>query len=301
MPEGDTVARLARDLHDALAGQKIEASDFRVPAHATADLRGWTVSEAVSRGKHLLLRTLSPDGAKRLTIHSHLRMDGSWRVLPRANRTEAAAQADRESTKPQSDPSAAARRIAPRRGFPASRWFAGADVRIVLTFGPVVAVARAVSEVRLMPTDNEAQYLAHLGPDPLGADWDAPAAVSRLKTAHAQLLSTALLDQRVLAGVGNVYRCEVLFLMGINPKTVVADVSNLDAVVDCAAHLLQSNVDRRWRVTTGDERRGRELWVYDRAGQPCRRCGSGIRRSTIGAANAHDAPRIIFWCPTCQA
>ena len=274
MPEGDTVARLARTLGAQLNGKVLHATDFRVPAHATADLSDWVISDVVARGKHLLIRTVAPDGVRHLSLHSHLRMDGSWRLFPRAG----AARATR------------------RRQFP------GADVRVVLTTAESYAVARAVTEVRLIPTADEGRMLNHLGPDPLGDDWDAAIAVDRMKAASTELLSTALLDQRIMTGVGNVFRCEVLFLAGVNPWRLVADVPLIADVVDCAARLLQENASRRWRVTTEDDRRGRELWVYGRARQPCRRCGNAVRSGTVGsgAPDAHDAPRLIYWCATCQ-
>lgn len=274
MPEGDTVARLAHTLSGQLKGLVLHATDFRVPAHATADLSDWLIDDVVARGKHLLIRTVAPDGVRKLSLHSHLRMDGSWRVLPRLG----AARSTRR------------------------RQFTSADVRVVLTTADSYAVARAVTEVRLIPTADEGQLLNHLGPDPLGDDWDADIAVARLQAARTDLLSTALLDQRIMTGIGNVFRCEVLFLAGVNPWRQVVDVPHVDEVVACAARLLQENATRRWRVTTGDDRRGRELWVYGRARQPCRRCGSAVRSGTVGSGepNAHDAPRLIYWCPTCQ-
>lgn len=274
MPEGDTVARLAHTLAEKLNGALLRETDFRVPAHATANLSGWRITEVAARGKHLLIRTIAPDEHRKLTLHSHLRMDGSWRLISRA---ESAAQAR------------------PRR-------FLGADVRVVLTTSDTHAVARAVTEVRLIPTVDEAVMLGHLGPDPLAQDWDAGEATARLGAARDTLLSTALLDQRIMAGIGNVFRCEVLFLAGVNPWRTVAQVPHISEIVDCAATLLQENVKRRSRVTTGDDRRGHQLWVYGRAGQPCRRCGGAVRSGTVGsgAPERHDAARIIYWCATCQ-
>lgn len=276
MPEGDTIARLARTLDCALANEVLVHSDFRVPAHATASLTGWQMCGAVARGKHLLMRVTDPLTQRELSLHSHLRMDGSWRLVPRRA----------------ADVSTMQRR----------RPFQSADVRVVLTFARVYAVARAVTDVRLIPTADESAFLAHLGPDPLGTDWDSTIAAARLRTRDEQLLSGALLDQRAMAGVGNVFRSEILFLQGIHPRRRVSEVADIDAVVACAAELLRANVERRWRVTTGDERRGHELWVYGRARQPCRRCGHGIRSAHVGdgAPDAYDAPRLVFWCPHCQ-
>jgi endonuclease VIII len=260
MPEGDVVWRTARQLHSALAGRVLTRSDFRVPRFATADLTGRSVTAAVSRGKHLLIRT--DDGQ---TVHSHLRMDGSWRIRPAGGR-------------PPGDH----------------------RVRLVLGNDAWQAVGYLLAMVELLPSNDEDRVVGHLGPDLLGPDWDSAEAVRRLREHEALPVGAALLDQRNLAGIGNVYKCEVLFLRGISPWRPVRSIDGLDALVNLARRLLDANKDRAGHVTTGSTRRGEENWVYGRRGRPCRRCGTPI--ATAGQAAAGDDPqeRITFWCPRCQ-
>ncbi len=257
MPEGDVVWWYARRLHDALAGRVLTRSDFRVPRFATADLTGRTVTHAVSRGKHLLIRVEGD-----LIVHTHLRMDGSWRVRPASERVSASHQ-----------------------------------VRLVLGNETWVAIGYQLGIVELLPAAREAQATGHLGPDLLGPDWDPDEAVRRLSAAHDQAIGEALLDQRNLAGIGNLYKSEVLFLRGIDPWRPVGQVADLGALVALAWRLLDANKDSIGQVTTGIRRRGGQTWVYGRAGRACRRCGTTVRRAGQG-----DAPgeRVTFWCPTCQ-
>ncbi|HEX2316869.1 MAG TPA: DNA-formamidopyrimidine glycosylase family protein [Thermomonospora sp.] len=251
MPEGDVVWLTARRLHQALAGRVLTVSDFRVPALATADLRGRRVAEATARGKHLLVRV---DGG--LTVHTHLMMDGSWRIRPAGR---------------------------PPR-----------DHRIRLALGndASLALGYSLAVVELLPTAEEARAVGHLGPDLLGPDWDPGEAVRRLLERPGRPVGEALLDQTRLAGIGNVYKCEVLFLRGVNPWRPVGDVDDLRVLVDLAQRLLHANRSRHGHVTTGDLRRGHEHWVYGRAGRPCRRCGTRIERA--------EGDRVTFWCPRCQ-
>jgi endonuclease-8 len=263
MPEGDTVWNTARVLDRALGGGVIQSSDFRVPQLATADLTGWTVLHCRSRGKHLLLR-LTGDGQP-LTLHSHLRMDGTWRV-----------HAIGETA----------------RSRPAH------TIRVILRTLTTVATGYHLHEVALVPTAAEDTLVGHLGPDLLGpADepggWDPDEAVRRLQTQPEREIAEALLDQRNLAGIGNLYKAEILFLRGINPLSPVSSVPDLPRVVDLAHRLLSANRGRWTQATTGSLRRGQETYVYGRAGAPCRRCGTRIRRQVQGE-------RITYWCPTCQ-
>lgn len=262
MPEGDTVWRHARQLHEALAGARLTGSDFRLPALATADLTGWTVREAASRGKHLLIR-LTGAGRPR-TLHSHLRMDGSWRIF---------------------------RPGEPWRGGP------GHTVRIVLTTDAATAVGYRLHDVELVPTAREASVVGHLGPDLLGADWDLTEAVRRLRAVPDRPLAAALLDQRNLAGIGNLYACELAFLAGVSPWTPIGEVADLTALVDRAHRLLHTNRESWAQVTTGSSRPGEANWVHGRAGRPCRRCGTRVRQAP--STRGIDA-RVTFWCPRCQ-
>jgi endonuclease-8 len=252
-------------LHSALAGVVIRRCEFRVPQLATVDLAGWQVKECDSRGKHLLLRLTPPGDGRPMTLHSHLRMDGSWRIYSAGEVW---------------------------RGRPAHL------IRLVLRTLTTVAVGYHLHEIALVPTDEEASLVGHLGPDLLGppgepGGWDSVEAVRRLSAHPDQPIAEALLDQRNLAGIGNLYKAEVLFLRGINPWTPVSKVDRVDALVELAQKLMIANKGRWVQATTGSLRRGQEVYVYGRAGAPCRRCGTLIARDT-------QAERVTFWCPRCQ-
>lgn len=263
MPEGDTVWLAGRRLHDALAGRPLTRSDFRVPQLATADLAGRTVTEVVSRGKHLLFRL---DGAPDdpLTLHTHFRMDGTWHLYRTGER---------------------------RRGGP--DW----QVRVLLENADWQAVGYRLPVVELLPRDREVDAVGHLGPDLLGPDWDPAEAVRRLAAEPGREIGAALLDQSNLSGIGNLYKAETLFLAGVSPWRPVGEIDDLEAVVRLARRLLWINREHPWQVTTGVNRRGHEHWVFERTGRPCRRCGGPIR-----AARQGDPPydRITYWCPGCQ-
>jgi len=262
VPEGDTVYLTARHLHNALAGRVLTSSDFRVPQLATSDLSGRLVVECGSRGKHLLMRV---EGG--LTLHTHLRMDGSWRVFRAA-----------------------------------SRWSGGPahEIRVVLTNDEWTAVGYRLPVVELVHTDEEEDVVGHLGPDLLGPDWDEQVAVRRLLGAPDREIGPALLDQRNLAGIGNLYKCEVCFLSGVTPWTPVGEVADLTAVVHRAHRLLVANKDHWPQSTTGSLHRGEEHWVYRREKRPCRRCGSPIRRAMHAEAGREVEERVSYWCPHCQ-
>jgi endonuclease-8 len=251
------VWRTARRLHRALAGQALTSSDFRVPRYATADLAGSLVTQALARGKHLLIRV---EGG--VTVHTHLRMDGSWRVHP--------------ATGP------------PPRG---------PHIRLILANRAWRAVGYRLGVVEIVPTQAEHTVVGHLGPDLLGPDWDAAEAVRRLAAAPARPIGEALLDQRNLAGIGNIYKAEVLFLRGVSPWRPAGEVPDLTAMVTLAKRLLEANKERLGQVTTGVRRPGEETWVYGRAGRPCRRCGTPVNMAGQGDA---PADRVTFWCPHCQ-
>lgn len=259
MPEGDTVWNTARALHRALAGGRITASDFRVPRLATVDLTGWTVLESASRGKHLLLRLRGPSQER--TLHSHLRMEGAWRAYA-----------------------------------PGERWAARPAhlIRVVLRTAEAVAVGYHLHDLALVPTAEEESLVGHLGPDLLGADWDPAEAVRRLSAHPDTAIAEALLDQRNLAGIGNLYKCELLFLRGVDPWTPVRSVPDLPAMVTLAHKLLMANRGRWTQSTTGSLRRTETTYVYGRRAQPCRRCGTAIRK-------VEQADRVTYWCPACQS
>jgi endonuclease-8 len=258
MPEGDAVWLTARRLHGALAGRVLTRSDFRVPRYATTNLTGQLVTEAVSRGKHLLVRT-----EKGITVHTHLRMDGSWRVRPARDRV---ANSHR--------------------------------IRLILANSEWQALGYQLGVVEVLPTVSEHTVVGYLGPDLLGPDWDPAEAMNRLRAKPARPVGEALLDQRNLAGIGNVYKAELLFLRGISPWRPVGEVADLTALVGLAQRLLEANKERFGMVTTGVARRGEETWVYGRAGRPCRRCGTPVQSADQGPAAEE---RITYWCPRCQS
>jgi len=259
VPEGDTVWRVAARLHDALSGRPLRRTDFRVPLLATTDLAGRTVDGVVARGKRILTRI--DDG---LTLHSHLRMDGSWHLYR-----------------------------------PGQRWHGGPSwqVRAVLENADWLAVGYRLPVLELIAAAEESQVVGHLGPDLLGADWDEAEAVRRLRADPDREIGEALLDQRLLAGIGNLYKCETLFLRGRWPWARVGDVDDLAEVVRLARRLLSANKAVPEQSTTGETRRGREHWVYARAGRPCRRCGTPIAEAPQGPP---AYARVTYWCPPCQ-
>lgn len=256
MPEGDSVFRAARLLHDALAGRVVTHFDLRVPKYATADLTGQTVHGVVARGKHLLMRIGDQ------TLHSHLKMEGRWQIF--------------------------------RPGEP---WQSPAyQARAIVGTADAVAVGFEIAMVDLVPTSEEHTLVGHLGPDLLGPDWD-PVEAARRVASDDRPVHVAILDQRNLAGLGNEYANELLFVRGILPTRPATQV-DATALVDTASRMIRANRDRVPRTFTGDTRPGRQNWVYRREGKPCRRCGTLIRRTDLGATETSE--RLVFWCPHCQ-
>jgi endonuclease-8 len=275
MPEGDTVWRTALHLDKALSGQVLLETDFRVPAHATLDLSGRTVEATVARGKHLLTR-IGPDH----TLHTHLKMEGSWHLYK-----------------------------------PGTGWRRPAhEARVVLRTEEWTAVGFALGVVEVVARDAEDTVVGHLGPDLLGPDWDEAEALRRLRSDPARPVAgastrtgteqgwrreigEALLDQRCLAGIGNLYKAEALFVAGVNPYVDVSEVPDLAKLVRLARRMLMANRERVQQTTTGVARRGQEHYVYGRAGKPCRRCGT---RVATGSQGPTLQERVTFWCPSCQ-
>ncbi|MYT29438.1 MULTISPECIES: DNA-formamidopyrimidine glycosylase family protein [unclassified Streptomyces] len=271
MPEGDTVWRLAQRLDQALAGSPLTRCDLRVPRLATVDLTGRTVLAVVPRGKHLLTRF---EGG--LTLHSHLRMDGAWKIYA-----------------------------------PAERWRGGPahQIRAVLGTAAHTAVGYRLPVLELLRTADESRATGHLGPDLLGPDWDPAEALRRLLAVPERPLGEALLDQRNLAGIGNVYKSELCFLLGASPWLPVGRLTAPERAPALARKLLEANKNRPARITTpwgyrprpfegsGGARPDRRLWVYGRAGRPCLRCGTPVRTAD---QDPTAEERITYWCPTCQ-
>lgn len=261
MPEGDTVFALARRLRPALDGQRLAVGRLNVPAHATADLSGRTVLGHRTIGKHLL--TDFDDG---LTLHTHLKMTGSWTVTRPGRRLP--------------------RRLAP-------------DVRVELGVvdGPT-AYGITLPLVQLMTTPDAARALAYLGPDPLHDDFDAALAAANVR-ADPRPVIAVLLDQRVMAGPGNLWANELCFLRGLGPWVPACDV-DADRLVALTRRTMRhsATVPGAMQVTTGDTRPGRQHWVAGRAGKPCLRCGTTIR--VVAEVPGDPERRRTWWCPHCQ-
>ena len=266
MPEGDSVYRLARRLAPALVGARLSRGELRVPAYATLDLAGARVESLDTHGKHLLTRFTSADGDA-LTLHTHLKMSGSWTVV-RAGRRLPGRLMD--------------------------------QVRVLLAVrdGPT-AYGLDLPLVEVVPTGAEADVVGHLGPDPLRADWDAGEAVQRLSAQPDRPVAAALLDQRNLAGLGNLWVNELCFLRGTSPWTPVGEL-DVGALVALARRCLRHSalVADAHQVTTGDARDGRQHWVSGRAGQACRRCGTPVR--VVDEVPGDAERRRTWWCPHCQ-
>jgi endonuclease-8 len=273
MPEGDTIFRAARTLHRALAGQIVTRFDAALPALTRVDhdrpIAGLTIEAVTSRGKHLLM-TLSGD----LVLHTHMRMNGSWHIYR-----------------------------------PGERWQRPSrDMRVLIATATFVAVGFNVPVAEFLSTRDLARHrvLAALGPDLLDPSFDRDEARRRLLEHPRGAIAEVLLDQRVLSGIGNVLKSEILFVSGVDPFTVVADMAPaaIDRVLDAARDLLAANVLTRaqtlspalGRRTTRSLDPDAKLWVYGRGGRACRRCGARIESRQTGV----DA-RLTYWCPRCQS
>lgn len=266
MPEGDTIFRTAEVLRAVLAGRRITGAraQARPGLRRVPDLSrlvGATVSRVESRGKHLLIGF---DNG--MTLRTHMRMSGSW-----------------------------------HRYRPGERWRRPAhEASAILQTTEAVAVAFNTPVVELL-TDADlrrSRSLNELGPDLLAGDFDDDEAIRRLRELGTVELGNALLDQRAVSGIGNVYKSEVSFLERLDPwaRLVAFEDAELRAALNTARRLLQANVRGGARVTTGSSVRGQGLWVYGRAGQPCRRCGTRIEVARQG-----ELARLTYWCPRCQA
>lgn len=261
VPEGDTVYLAGKRLRAALAGHRLVRGELRHPRLVEHDLAGRTVTGVVSVGKHLFTRF--DDGR---SLHSHFRMDGSWHLYR-----------------------------------PGMAWQRPAyEARAVLATEERVAVGFALHDLELLPTAEEDRLVGHLGPDLLDPEWSddhAAEALRRLTARGASEIGLVLLEQRVMAGVGNLYKTEVCFLRGVSPWTLTRDVSDPAGMITLARTLLLRNADRPEQSTTGELGRGRQHWVFERSGQRCRRCGTRIRIAEQGDG---VYARLAYWCPTCQ-
>jgi endonuclease VIII len=261
VPEGDTVHRTADRLDAALRDAVVERAELRWPSVPDVDLSGSRTLEVVARGKHLLHRF--DTGA---TLHTHLRMEGQWRVEHPGERTERALRRH--------------------------------DLRAAVLTGTWSAVGLRLGMLDLVPTARESELVGHLGPDVLGPDWDAAVAAARV-TASEGFVGDTLLDQRVLAGVGTFWASEILFLERVLPWTPARDLDpdRVTTMLTRLHRLMHTARRTGWQASTGIQRSGEEAYVHARSGRPCRRCGDTVR-----VANTGDAPRqrTMFSCPTCQ-
>jgi endonuclease-8 len=263
MPEGDTIWRTARTLHAALAGKAVLSfTSCLLPVTAASrrlGVVGQTVEGVEARGKHLLLRF-----ANGSALHTHQGMRGSWRLHR----------------------SASAARLTLSRA------------RAVIETADVVAVCLLSPVVELLSRALAAAHpaLSRLGPDLLGTAFDPVVARRRVRARGDLPIGVALMDQAALAGIGNVYKSEVLFLCGVSPRARVRDLDDatIDRLVATAGELLRRNLGPGARRTTPALSPLR-LWVYRRSRKPCRRCGTGIERVVQG-----EQARSTYFCPACQ-
>ena len=274
MPEGDTLHRTASVLRATLLGKRVETARGRPGGAQLQRVVGSTVDRVEAVGKHLLIGF-----DVGLTLHTHMRMDGSW-----------------------------------HRYRPGERWrLLPSRAVAVIEVPTAVAVCFDAPTVELI--DTRALHLhpalAALGPDLLASEPDIATAVTRLRhpSRAATTIAEALLDQTAVAGLGNVYRSEVLFAVSVHPLSPVSDVpaQTIRRILEVGRELMRANVSGGARVTLPDASggqpgavpigRGRaRLWVYGRTGRPCRRCGTRITSRMVGLT----LPRRVYWCPTCQ-
>jgi len=274
VPEGDTIFRAARTLNRALAGRTVTRFESVFPAltrvHDDGPITGRTIDSVTAAGKHVLLR-FSGD----LVLRTHMRMNGTWHIYR-----------------------------------PGEKWRKSRrDMRIVIATDAFEAVGFNVPVAEFLQGSAIARQedLRLMGPDLLGGEFDAEEAVRRLRARATTAIADAVLNQRVVAGIGNVYKSEVLFLCGISPFARVAELTDdqLRAILSTARTHLKANVVdataaivtyRGYRRTTRRADPGERLYVYGRARQACRKCGTRIEVQAQGA----DA-RLTYWCPRCQA
>ena len=269
MPEGDTIFRAARTLHRALAGHPVVVFTSVFPALTREEVVGRTIDRVRSAGKHLLMELSGG-----LVMRTHMRMNGSWHIYRRGERWQR-----------------------PRR-----------DMRIVVATDSYEAVGFNIPVAEMIRTADLRRHdeLRKLGPDLLADDFDADEARRRIRARGDAAIADVLLNQRVLAGIGNVYKSEVLFTCRVHPFTPVSALADetIAALVETARRYLRANVSdglapmttyTGYRRTTRRDDPTERLWVYGRAREACRRCATAIQVKKQGL----DA-RLTYWCPACQ-
>ena len=259
MPEGDTIHRAASALRTALAGRKMVRFDSPRLVGPVPQA-GRVVEQVESHGKHLEIQW---DNG--MVLHTHMRMSGSWHLYRIGERWRKPYQQMRVSIE-------------------TDEWVA------VCFNAPVVETYR-------LPDKRRHPGMGRLGPDLCKSDTDLGAVVNLLLSYDdpTARIGDVLLDQRVMCGVGNVYRCEVLWAAGMSPFGEVGSLSERDAIrlVNTAASQLRSNLHHAKRLVANDVKGG--LAVYGRNGQRCPRCISNVEMRRMGLHN-----RILYWCPGCQ-
>jgi endonuclease VIII len=273
MPEGDSIFRAAATLHRALAGKRVERFDSVFPAltriHEDHSFTGATIDSVRAHGKHLLMAF-----SNGYVLRTHMRMNGSWHIYRRGETWQRS----------------------PHR------------MRVLVATTDFEAVGFDIPVAEFITDRAVAKHaeLSMLGPDVLAEDFNRDEAMRRLRERSSSEVADALLNQRVMAGLGNVYKSEVLYLCGVNPFTRVDALTadQIACLVDTGRRLLLTNVSgaaapmttyRGLRRTTRRSNPGERLWVYGRARLPCRRCGSPIEIRKQGAG-----ARLTYWCQTCQ-
>jgi endonuclease VIII len=262
MPEGDSIHRAARRVGAALVGSEIRSIEMPQPRHAkdgwAERLTGRDVKAVDAHGKHLFVRF---DGD--LTLHSHLRMGGAWGVYPSGGKWH--------------------------RGAHRAWLVIKTDEHDVVQFdGPVLELM----------TEGRTRFdrrLAALGPDVLAPEFDSTQFLRRLRDeAQTRQVGDALLDQRVVSGLGTVWKSEGCFMVGLSPWRKLESTTDAEAlsVIDAIRPWMARSVAGKGRIVTREER---GKWVFERAGLPCRRCSTPIRFRGQG-----DDNRNTFWCPECQ-
>ncbi|MDQ2846622.1 MAG: Fpg/Nei family DNA glycosylase [Actinomycetota bacterium] len=275
MPEGDTVLRTSQGLHRALAGRMLTRAELRWGELGAKDITGREVIEVAAYGKHLFIRlaaateipTMPTVTPERLTLHTHLRMDGSWRIHASGSRPWPSAEDE--------------------------------QVRAVLENREWTAVGILLGMLDLVPTESEHRLINHLGPDIMAGEWEPTGratAVDRWADSGDRPVGEVMLDQTVVAGIGTFYMAESLFVKRISPWTPADEV---DAVplLNTARKLLLRGAQQPTPNTTGDPRHKQNAFVHARSGRPCRRCGTTIRVAGVGPP---PTERPAFYCPVCQ-